>query len=182
MSRLSKFIMVLGLILFLLACNFATQPIEDVQNIAGTAQSLASALPVETLQALATAIPSVIPAETLQALPSAVPTFEALATQFGNYFNPQGTPVAEWNGIPIMPQATVGQEFDSTTYSFKVGVTAQEVQDFYNAQLTSRGWSQSFSMPGGAEAAIMSFEKDGTSLLITVAPAEGSTVVLLNLE
>ena len=181
MSRLSKILMVLGLILFVLACNFATQPIEDVQNIAGTAQSLASAIPIQTLQALATAIPSVIPEETLQALPSAVPTFEALATQFGNFFNPQGTPVSEWNGIPIMPQATAGQEFDSTNYSFRVGVTAQEVQDFYNTQLTNLGWTQPFNIPGGAEAGLMLFEKDGQNLTITIVSMEGSTVVLLTL-
>lgn len=181
MLHLPKLLMVLGVILFVLACNFVTQPIEDVQNIAGTAQSLATALPVETLQALATAIPSVIPAETLQAIPSALPTFQALATDFGNFFNPQGTPVAEWNGIPIMPQATAGQEFDSTTYSFKVGATAQEVQDFYNTQLTGLGWTKSFSMPGGADAAVVSFEKDSTSLLITIARVEDSAVVLLSL-
>lgn len=181
MSRLSKFIMVLGLILFVLACNFVTQPIEDVQDLAGTAQSFATALPVETLQALATAIPSIIPAETLQALPSAVPTFEALATQFGNFFNPQGTPVSEWNGIPIMPQATAGQEFDSSNYSFKVGVTAQEVQDFYNTQLTTLGWTKPFELPSGTEAALMLFEKDGQNLTITVAPVESSIVVLLTL-
>lgn len=181
MSRLSKFIMVLGLIGFVLACNFVTQPIEDVQNLAGTAQSFATALPVETLQALATAIPSIIPAETLQALPSAVPTFEALATQFGNFFNPQGTPVSEWNGIPIMSQATAGQEFDSTNYSFRVGVTVQEVQDFYNAQLPGLGWTQPFNIPGGGEAGLMLFEKDGQNLTITIVPIDDSIVVLLTL-
>ena len=177
MSRLSKFLMVLGLIVFVLACNFVTQPIQDVQNIAGTAQSFATALPVETLQALASAIP----AGTLQALPSVAPTLQALATDFGNFFNPQGTPVTEWNGIPIMPQATAGQEFDSTTYSFKVGVTSQEVQDFYNTQLTNLGWTQPFNMPGGGEAALMLFEKNDKTLTITVAPVEGSIVVLLTL-
>jgi hypothetical protein len=177
MSRLSKFLMVLGLIVFVLACNFVTQPIRDVQDIAGTAQSFATALPVETLQALASAIP----AETLQALPSMVPTLQALATDFGNFFNPQGAPVAEWNGIPIMSQATAGQEFDTNTYSFKVEVTAKEVQDFYNAQLTDLGWTQPFSMPGGADAALMLFEKDDKTLTITVAPVESSVVVLLTL-
>jgi len=177
MSRLSKFLMVVGLIVFVLACNFVTQPIQDVQNIAGTAQSFATVLPVETLQALASAIP----AETLQALPSMAPTLEAFATDFGNLLNPQGTPVAEWNGVPIMPQATLGQEFDSNTYSFKATVTATEAQDFYNAQLTSLGWTPSFSMPGGAEAALMLFEKDDRTLTITIAPVEGAVIVLLTL-
>ena len=177
MSRLSKFLMVFGLIVFVLACNFVTQPIRDVQNLAGTAQSIATALPIETLQAFASAIP----AETLRALPSMAPTLEALATQLGPLFNPQGTPVTEWNGIPIMPQATAGQEFDATTYSFKATATATEAQEFYNAQLTGLGWTQPFSMPGGGEAALMLFEKDDKSLTITVAPVEGSIVVLLTL-
>src|ERR1700752_3482099 len=128
MSRLNKLISVTILVLFILACNFVTQPIRDVQNVAGTAQSFASALPVETLQALA----SQIPAETLQALPSAIPSFEALATEFGNMFNPQGTPVESWNDIPIMPEATSGQEFDEKTYSFKTDATVQEVQNYYS--------------------------------------------------
>ena len=177
MSRLSRFLMVLGLILFVLACNFVTQPIRDAQDIAGTAQSFASALPIETLQAL----PSAIPVETLQALPSVAPTFEALATQFGNYFDPQGTPVTEWNGIPIMPQATAGQEFDAATYSFKATVTVQEAQDFYNAQLMGLGWTQPFSVPGGADAAVMVFQREDQVLTITITSIEGSTVVLLNL-
>jgi len=177
MSRLSKFLIVLGLIVFVLACNLVTQPIQDVQNIAGTAQSFATSLPVETLQALASAIP----AETLQAFPSMAPTLEAFATNFGGLYNPQGTPVTEWNGIPIMPQATAGQEFDSTTYSFKASATAKEAQEFYKAQLTNLGWTESFSMPGGTEAALMLFQKDDKTLTITVAPAESSIVVLLTL-
>jgi hypothetical protein len=177
MSRLSKFIMVLGLIVFVLACNLVNQPIQDVQNIAGTAQSFATVLPVETLQAFASAIP----AETLQALPSVAPTLEAFATDFGNFFNPQGTPVTEWNGIPVMPQATAGQKFDSTTYSFRATATATEAQEFYNAQLIGLGWTQSFSMPGAAGAALMLFEKDDKTLTISITPAEGSTVVLLTL-
>ena len=84
MSRVSKILMVSGGVLFVLACNFVTQPVKDVQNLAGTAQSIASAIPIETLQALPSAIASVIPAETLEALPSSAPTIEALATQFGN--------------------------------------------------------------------------------------------------
>jgi hypothetical protein len=113
MSRLSKVLSLTVVIVFLLACNFVTQPINDAQDLARTAQALGTAIPVETLQAL----PSLIPAETLQALPSSVPTFEAIATQFGNYFDPQGTPAQEWKGIPIMPQATAGQEFSENNSS-----------------------------------------------------------------
>lgn len=179
MSRLSKILAFTLVLVFLLACNFVTEPLRDTQNLAETAQSVASLIPVETLQAL----PSAIPAETLQALPSAVPTIEALASalpDFENIFNPQGTPVQEWRGIPIMPQATAGQEFsENNTYSFKANVTAKEVQDFYNAELPALGWNQPFSFPLEDAGGILVFEKDGSNLTITITSSEGSTLVLL---
>jgi hypothetical protein len=178
MSRLSKFLLISAVVVFMLACNFVTQPIKDAQNLAGTAQSFATAIPIETLQAL----PSVIPMETLQALPSTVPTIEALATVFGDVLNPQGTPAQEWKGIPIMPQATAGQEFsENHTYSFKANVTTKEVQDFYNEKMTALGWNQPFSLPGGTEGGVMAFQKDNSILTITITSSEGSVVVLLTM-
>ena len=178
MSRLSKFLMVSAVVVFVLACNFVTQPVKDVQNLAGTAQAIGSAIPIQTLQAL----PSVLPMQTLEALPSVAPTIEALATDFGDFLNPQGTPVQEWKGVPIMPQATAGQEFsERNTYSFKAPVTTKEVQDFYNQKLTALGWTQTFSFPGGSDAGLIGFQKDTNTLTITITPSEGSVVVLLTM-
>ena len=180
MSRYSKFLSLAVLIVFLLACNFVTQPINNAQNLAQTAQALGTTIPIETLQALPSAIASVISEETLQALPSAAPSLQALATDFGNMFDPQGTPVQEWRGIPIMSQATAGQEFsENNSYSFKAPVTAKEVQDFYNAQLTTLGWSQPFSFPVEEGGGILTFQKDNSTLLITITVSEGNAIVLL---
>ncbi len=183
MSRLSKTLSLIVVVVFLLACNFVTQPLGDAQNLAQTAQALATAIPVETLQALPTVIASAIPAETLQALPSAIPTLEALGSaipDFENLFNPQGTPVQEWRGIPVMPQATAGQEFpENNTYSFKASATVQEVQQFYDQQLSGLGWSQPFSFPMEGEGGIMVFQRDESSITITVTSSEGTVVVLL---
>jgi hypothetical protein len=183
MSRLSKFLSLIVLLVFILACNFVTQPINDAQNLAQTAQALGTAIPIETLQALPSAIASVVSEETLQALPSMAPTLEALASampDFGNMLDPQGTPVQEWRGIPILPEAVAGQEFsENNTYSFKANVTAQQVQDFYNEKLTALGWEQPFSFPIEAEGGLMAFRKDQSSLAITIIPSEGSLVVLL---
>ena len=179
MSRLSKLLSLTVVVVFLLACNFVTQPVRDAQNLAETAQAVAPYIPVETLRAL----PSAIPAETLQALPSAVPTFEALATQIGNYFDPQGTPVQEWRGVSIMPRATAGQEFsENNTYSFRATATAQEVKDFYNEKLTALGWNQPFEFPMESEGGIMVFQKDSGTLTITVTSSESGVVVLLTLS
>ena len=181
MSRISKFLSLTLVIVFLLACNFVTGPIQDAQNLAETAQSVSTYIPFETLQAL----PSAIPAETLQALPSAVPTLEALASalpDFGNMFDPQGTPLQEWRGIPVMPQATAGQEFsENNTYSFRATATVQEVQDFYEASLTPLGWNQPSSIPLGGEGGFLVFQKDNNVLTVTIVSSEGSVVVVLTL-
>ena len=183
MSRLSKILSLTVLLVFLFACNFVTQPINDAQNLAQTAQSLATTIPIETLQALPSAIASIIPAETLQALPSSMPTFEAMASampDFGNMLNPQGTPVQEWRGVPILPDAVAGQEFSvNNTYSFKANVTPKAVQDFYNEKLTQLGWNQPFSLPVQEEGGLMVFRKEQSSLAITITSSEGSVVVLL---
>ena len=183
MSRLSKILSFTVLLVFLLACNLVTQPLNDAQNLAQTAQAVASSLPVETLQAAASQIASAIPQETLQALPSAVPTLQALASSlpdFGNMFDPQGTPVQEWRGIPILPEATAGQEFsENNTYSFKANVTAKDVQDFYTTKLEALGWNQPFSLPIQAEGGLLVFQKEQSSLAITITSSEGSVVVLL---
>jgi hypothetical protein len=183
MSRPSKILALLVSILFLLACNFVTQPFNDAQNLAQTAQAVASSIPIETLQALPSAIASAIPVETLQALPSAMPTLEALASampDIGNILNPQGTPVQEWRGVPIMSQAVAGQEFsENNTYSYKANITAKEVQDFYTQRLADLGWTQPFEVPFEEEGGLMVFRKEQSSLAITVTSSEGSVVVLL---
>lgn len=160
MSRLSKFLTVTIVVIFLLACSFITQPIQDTENLAKTAQAVGSAIPVETLEAFGTSMPNL-----------------------ENVFNPQGTPVQEWKGIPVMPQATAGQEFpEQNTYSFKANITIKEVQDFYTEKLTALGWEQPFDIPAEGDAAIMIFQKDDSSLTITITSWEEYFVVLLSLQ
>jgi hypothetical protein len=170
MSRLSKYLLVCTLLVFILACNAITRPFNTAQNAVETAQSFATAMPLETIQSFATNLP----VETVQAVSSALP-------DFGNMFDPQGEPVAEWGGIPIMSQATAGQEHDKSNYSFKFTGTAKEAQDFYNTELVKLGWSSLLSLPGDANGALMTFQKDGANLVITIVTTDNETVVLLTL-
>jgi hypothetical protein len=186
MSRRTKFISLTVLVLFVLACNAITQPLTNqAKNLAETAQAAVTAMPFETLQSLATQISTQVPAETFQALPSMVPTLKALGTKmpdFEGFFNPQGTPVSEWNGIPVMPQATEGQEFkDSNTYSFKVDATVKDVQEFYRTELEKLGWSSTFKMPGNEDVAVESFQKDSNLLTVMITNRNGVVVVVLTL-
>lgn len=173
MTRPSKFLLLFVLLIFVLACNVVTKPFKDVQNIAGTAESFATSMPVETLQAL----PSAFPVQTLESLQTSIPDLENF-----NYLNPQGEPVAEWKDIPIMPQATVGQEFSDSVYSFKTNATSQEIQDFYNTQLENLGWTSVFSLPIESEGGVLSFSKGDSFIAITITPYGDETVVILTLS
>jgi hypothetical protein len=175
MSRRTKFISLAFLVLFLLACSTVTQPFKDVQNLAGTAESFATAMPVDTLKALA----SEIPVSTLEALPSVLPSG---MPDFQGYVDPQGTPAADWKGIPIMPQATAGEEAkDGSSYSFKVDASVKDAQDFYTSELTKLGWSSSFSMPGNETASVSAYQKDNNILTVTIMNVSGSVVVILTM-
>ena len=81
-----------------------------------------------------------------------------------------------------MSQATAGQEFsENNTYSFKANATVQDVQNFYKEQLTALGWSQPFDFPLEAEGGLMVFQKEDSTLTITVTSPEESVVVLLTM-
>lgn len=180
MSRLSKILSLMVVLIFLLACNFVTQPFQNGQDLVQTAQSVTTLIPVETLQAIPSVLPTVIPQETLDALPSVIPSVEAFATEIVDSMDPQGTPLQEWQGIPIMRQATAGEE-NSGTYSFKANVSAQEVQDYYSTELTALGWTQPSEPVVTAEGGLLFFEKGDNILMILVTTANGSSIVLLTL-
>ena len=159
MSRLFKLLLIAVLALAILACGLISGPVSDIENAASTAQAFASEMPMETLESLTTAIP----VQTIEALPSSIPGIE-------NYFDPTGTPVEEWNGIPIMSQATAGEEFGESTYSFTAPVTATDVQTFYSQNMEELGWTSAFSFPVSDEGGILSFQKDDEFVIITITP------------
>lgn len=145
----------IGFFLFLGALSLACASV--TQPIAD-AKNLAA-----TAEAFASAMPSQIPDVT-------------------GFMNPQGEPVAEWNGIPIMTQASAGQEFNASTYSYKARITAADAVLFYKEKLTALGWTQPFDVPSGSNMAVLIFQKESSFLTITVAPAEDEFVVVLNLR
>lgn len=130
-----------------------------ISNPLSGAQNLAS-----TAEAFASAIPSGLPDVT-------------------KYLNPQGQPVSEWNGIPIMPEATAGEEFSKNTYSYRAsGVDSAAIQSFYNDKLKAQGWSSPFSAQGGGAGGLMLFTKETQVLTITITKSDQDEVVLLSLQ
>jgi hypothetical protein len=152
MRRIFKYMLLAILIGTVLACGVISNPLAGAQNLASTAQALASA------------IPSGLPDVT-------------------KYLNPQGKPVSDWNGIPIMPEASAGEEFSKGTYSFRVsGVDEPAIQSFYNDKLKAQGWSSPFSAQGGGSGGLMLFTKDTHVLTITITKVDADEVVLLSYQ
>jgi len=156
MSRMSRVLLLLVLLIFVLACNVVTQPFSDAQDVVETAQSFATANPIETFQSLATALP----VQTLEALPSVMP-------DLGNAVDPQGEPLSEWNGIPIIPSATSGEE-TSGLYSFKANATTKEVFDYYETEMVKLGWTELFNFSDTGSGALLSYQKDGHTATVTI--------------
>ncbi|HEX2697572.1 MAG TPA: hypothetical protein VHM28_07680 [Anaerolineales bacterium] len=159
MSRAYRFALLLILILATLACGLITKPIDQAKGLASTAEAMASAMP--------------------SGMPSGMPNIPGMPN-VGDYMNPTGQPVSAWNSIPIMTQATAGQEFNKNTYSFKAsGVTEADVQTFYSDKLKALGWSSAFGFQGGGQGGIMLFTKDNQALSITVTTDQSQNVVVI---
>lgn len=158
MSKLSRIGLLSAFALFtlaMLACGL-TGGLSQAQDLASTAEAIASSIP--------------------SALPSGIPNIPDVS----KFMNPSGKPSAEWNGIPIMTQATAGQEFDKNTYSYKAsGITATDVQTFYSGKLTAAGWTSTLSTMAGSAGGFMIYTKGSSVLTITVAQSDKDYVVLL---
>jgi hypothetical protein len=169
MSQLPRTMLLLMLVVFGLACSLISAPVSQVQNLASTAEAFATSIP-STAEALATSIPS-----SIANMPH-IPDVSA-------YLNPTGAPVSDWSGVPIMLQATSGEEFTKSTYSYKTPLMPQaDVESFYDTKLKALGWTSEFSASTGAQGGILVFSKEGKVLTITVAKADQDTVVMLILE
>ena len=55
------------------------------------------------------------------------------------YFHPVGTPLQSWHDVPVMPQATAGQEFNVHVYSYVDAATLSEAQQYYAGKLAALG-------------------------------------------
>jgi hypothetical protein len=85
---------------------------------------------------------------------------------------PSGTPLADWNGIPVMPGAIGGEALDSG-YQFTIGADLDEITDFYQTELSNLGYELTLNVDETAGIAIVEFQKEGTSGIVAIAPLGG---------
>lgn len=159
MKRLPILARVLPLILVTLACNTFARPVAVATAIAtpppaSPVPTLPPTLPPTAAPTVTpqpsplptdTALPAPTGAATGPALPSMNPTTLAMLgpladlMNISQYFNPVGTPLTTWNGVPIMPEATAGQAYNANIYSFKANATIPEAVKFYRAPAQALG-------------------------------------------
>jgi len=91
---------------------------------------------------------------------------------------PTGTPLAEWEGIPIMPGAISGESADGA-YQYTVRASIDEVILFYQTELADIGYET--ALEESAEYSMVSFGKGDTNGVIVIAPLGGITGVAITM-
>ena len=152
MTSLRKYAILIILLTGVLACSLVAAP--ATPTVAVPASPTMG--PTEPPASTATIAASDTPAATEAASPSDTPDAQSgsLPVPFSNlmnvsqYFNPVGQPVQDWNGVPIMPQATAGQEFKpGAVYSFKATATIEQAASFYQEKMPALGYTSFMAGP-----------------------------------
>jgi hypothetical protein len=85
---------------------------------------------------------------------------------------PSGIPLAEWNGIPVMPGAIGGEAIDGG-YQFTIAADLDEITGFYQTELSNLSYEFTLNVDETAGIAILEFQKEGISGIVAVAPLGG---------
>jgi hypothetical protein len=134
----------LAIVLVSLACGVVSQALP------GTQAPIPTLPPPATVTTVPVAAATIAPSPT--SMPTQIPTAAATATvdplaatqlaMMGSmgaittaslYFHPVGTPLSNWRSVPIMPQATAGQEFSGYIYSYTAAATLDQARLYYEA-------------------------------------------------
>ena len=179
MKTICKAIILSVLVVALTACNaLSAKPTE-------TPVPTATSLPTLTSTPEPTTTPTLKPTETPE--PTFTPTTRPSATRIPPTETasapglpmPSGTPVAIWEGFPIMPNAIAG-DGDSSSYSFTIMASADEVQDFYESQLPGLGWNLFATGQGETDTLLLMFMKGTNILTVSIIPQpDGVMYVML---
>jgi hypothetical protein len=101
----------------------------------------------------------------------------------GQYFNPVGAPLTSWNSVPIMPQATAGQEFKADIYSFRASVNLNTASQFYKSEAGKQNWvcftaTSSAGIGANADHSV-NMLCQGTNIVITSFDNNPSQVIVV---
>lgn len=85
---------------------------------------------------------------------------------------PSGTPLADWNGIPVMPGA-LGGEIANDGYQFTIQADMAEITSYYETELSRLGFELELTVDENAGYAILNFRQADTTGMVVIAPLGG---------
>jgi hypothetical protein len=88
---------------------------------------------------------------------------------------PEGTPAADWQGVPIMPGAVNGGEAEGG-YRFSTQAMIEEITQFYDAALADLGYSLTTSGEEGGITFLL-FGKGSSQAIVGIFPSGDSNLV-----
>ena len=141
--------------------------------------SLIKPTPTHVPTSTSTFAPSPVPTATASDTP--VPTDTALPTEPADVTTelvPVGEPESEWNGIPIMPGAIAG-DGDTSAYRFTIKASQDEIQEYYEGELSKLGWSLLATGQGDTGAVIMIFTGDSGTLSVSLFEHADEYIVMI---
>jgi hypothetical protein len=94
---------------------------------------------------------------------------------------PSGTPLAAWNGIPVMPGAIGGEALDGG-YQYTTTADLDEITSFYETELSNLGYELELTVDEVAGYAILNFHKGDVTGMVVIAPLGGIHGVAITLS
>ncbi len=140
----------------------------------------ATPIPTNTPTATLTSTPTMTLTPTETATPTPKPSQTPIpptATFDANALLPTGEPVAEWDGIQIMPGAIHGEEGDED-YRYTVIASNQEAAAYLDYVLKLAGWSYFVHGEGDNGPAILMYQKDGENLTVSIINYEDGLLLI----
>ncbi len=136
-----------------------------------------TATPTQTARSTPTETPS--PTATSTPLPTSTPKPPTATPDVISAILPVGTPISEWKGIPIMPDAING-EGDDKGYTFTIKADSETIQVFYETELSKQGYTLFATGTGSGKNTVMLIFMKGTDIVsISIIPSGELMLVLI---
>lgn len=164
MGKRYRFIHYLLLVILLSACGRSAAATPTATAAITAPQPTVTTTPALP-RATFTALPTATAAPTRPPTPTTLPTLTAAV----DLPLPVGTPAHEWQGLPIMPDATAG-DGDAQGYWFTITATPTQIQEFYDKALTPQGWSLLTVGTGQTGNTLMIYQKEAQTVSIAIIP------------
>ena len=132
--------------------------------------------PTATPTATPTAFPTATKTATIFPTETPIPQIETPASPALPL--PSGTPAADWEGIPVMPNALAGNG-DATGYAFTIKTSTDEIQSFYQAKMAKIGWNLLANGQGTTGAVLMIFTKGSDTATISIIPQTDDVIYVM---